>query len=383
MREINLSFVRFAFAASHGCRLSSCGMFLASAAAVVMLATAWHPVLGAELELFIMAGQSNMVGGAQVELIADGHPTFNDQILYSHNTETATELSVPLQPREKNGTRRFFGPEIGFGQHLTDAGHANVAIIKYARGGTSLGSSWAPDSTLRNDFYNFVDTALADFVSLGHTYTLQGFVWVQGSGDANILSRAEEYDENLNQFVGEVEARYGQATTIINRYHIDSDRPYVTELRTSQMEFGASSPDHYVIHTDDLTLNSDNIHFNTSMHLEVGHRLAQRYIESQLAPGDYNADGSVDAADYTVWRDSLGSLGELSADGNGDGMANQADYQIWRQAYRAQLSSGSNTPETFASALPEPTSLACFAAIYSISWVVTRLRPLREMNCLS
>src|SRR5262249_39970448 len=31
-------------------------------------------------------------------------------------------------------------------------------------------------------------------------------------------------------------------------------------------------------------------------------------------PGDYNGDGIVDAADYTVWTDSLGSTTNLAAD---------------------------------------------------------------------
>ncbi|MEQ8848822.1 hypothetical protein, partial [Botrimarina sp.] len=36
-------------------------------------------------------------------------------------------------------------------------------------------------------------------------------------------------------------------------------------------------------------------------------------------PGDYNADGVVDGADYTVWRDTLGSTSDLRADGQPDG----------------------------------------------------------------
>ena len=45
---------------------------------------------------------------------------------------------------------------------------------------------------------------------------------------------------------------------------------------------------------------------------------------NQLAPtlpGDYNVDGTVDAADFTVWRDSFGASGrrQLAADGDGDG----------------------------------------------------------------
>jgi hypothetical protein len=47
--------------------------------------------------------------------------------------------------------------------------------------------------------------------------------------------------------------------------------------------------------------------------------------------GDYNDDGVVDAADYTIWRDSEGSVGMgLAADGNDDGRVDAADYDVWR-----------------------------------------------------
>ncbi|TWT40061.1 dockerin type I domain-containing protein [Botrimarina hoheduenensis] len=53
--------------------------------------------------------------------------------------------------------------------------------------------------------------------------------------------------------------------------------------------------------------------------------------------GDFNFDGTVDAADYTVWRDSLGSQQDLSADGNQDGVINEADYDLWGAHYGATL----------------------------------------------
>ncbi len=47
-------------------------------------------------------------------------------------------------------------------------------------------------------------------------------------------------------------------------------------------------------------------------------------------PGDYNRNGLVTAADYSVWKSSFGSAGAYAADGNGDGVVNLADYTIWR-----------------------------------------------------
>lgn len=53
-------------------------------------------------------------------------------------------------------------------------------------------------------------------------------------------------------------------------------------------------------------------------------------------PGDYNADLVVNAADYTVWRDTLNATGLTpfsGADGNGDGSVTEADYDVWRGNY--------------------------------------------------
>lgn len=51
--------------------------------------------------------------------------------------------------------------------------------------------------------------------------------------------------------------------------------------------------------------------------------------------GDFNHDLSVDAADYSVWRDQLGQSVAVGtgADGNFDGVVDQADYQLWREQF--------------------------------------------------
>jgi hypothetical protein len=46
--------------------------------------------------------------------------------------------------------------------------------------------------------------------------------------------------------------------------------------------------------------------------------------------GDFNSDGIVDAADYTVWRDHLGEADETNLGHNGDGGdVSAADYELW------------------------------------------------------
>ncbi|MCA9240398.1 MAG: hypothetical protein KDA37_09370 [Planctomycetales bacterium] len=67
--------------------------------------------------------------------------------------------------------------------------------------------------------------------------------------------------------------------------------------------------------------------------------------------GDYNGDGTVDAADYTVWRDSLNDIGQdLPADGSGNMVVDQADYIVWRDNYGATAGLSAAAPA------PEPAS---------------------------
>lgn len=71
-------------------------------------------------------------------------------------------------------------------------------------------------------------------------------------------------------------------------------------------------------------------------------------FENPLAPpaplaGDFNGDGSVDASDYTVWRD------------NPEGVFSPEDYTTWANNYGATASASSS------STIPEPTASALLA----------------------
>ena len=82
-------------------------------------------------------------------------------------------------------------------------------------------------------------------------------------------------------------------------------------------------------------------------------------------PGDYNHNGIVDAADYTVWRDSFGQSGiNLPADGDGDGMVGPGDYDKWVANFgNVATIAGSGA------AVPEPSmSVLALLACGAIWW---------------
>jgi hypothetical protein len=79
-------------------------------------------------------------------------------------------------------------------------------------------------------------------------------------------------------------------------------------------------------------------------------------------PGDYNYDGTVDAADYTVWRDTLGSMTNLAADGDGDGMVDQGDFDFWKSRFTAATGAGAGS----GAAVPEPATMRLLIAAFTI-----------------
>ena len=59
--------------------------------------------------------------------------------------------------------------------------------------------------------------------------------------------------------------------------------------------------------------------------------------------GDFNHDGSVNGADYVVWRKGLGTI------------YTQADYNVWRNSFGQPSGSGAGSSAN--STVPEPSSL--------------------------
>ena len=105
-------------------------------------------------------------------------------------------------------------------------------------------------------------------------------------------------------------------------------------------------------------------------------------VSASALAGDYNGNGSIDAADYTVWRDTRGhrvTTPGAGADGDSSGIIDAGDYLLWKQRFGG--AAGAAAIEVSA-AIPEPATIAlCMIAMAALVGA-PRLgsRPPSELN---
>jgi peptidyl-prolyl cis-trans isomerase A (cyclophilin A) len=89
--------------------------------------------------------------------------------------------------------------------------------------------------------------------------------------------------------------------------------------------------------------------------------------------GDYDFNGTVNQADYTLWRNNFGSTTNAAPDGNGDGVVDARDYAVWRNTLGQTGGPGSGAGD-LGSGVPEPSTV--FLAVSScLLFMAQRRRP--------
>ncbi len=78
--------------------------------------------------------------------------------------------------------------------------------------------------------------------------------------------------------------------------------------------------------------------------------------EADFLLGDYNTDGTVDTADFIIWRFTMGDTVTpfSGADGDGSGVIDQGDYNLWRAHFGDTLSPGAGSAAVVVAEVAQP-----------------------------
>jgi len=236
---------------------------------LALVATPQASAASDPVKVYILAGQSNMVGYGKTEMGRDpAHPyvsgvsaveivgglgslrymvnqnpgTFghggtnplvdaggnwrvrNDVNVYAYDENFGSPIIETGGHTPGFGRGNWNGPEYGFGQVMGNAMDQDVLIIKIARGGTTLAGDWRSPSAVANRggtegaFWGImnsqVDSVLTNLDThfpeyAGRSYVIAGFGWHQGWNDGGNAAMVAEYEANMADFIRDVKARYG------------------------------------------------------------------------------------------------------------------------------------------------------------------------------
>jgi hypothetical protein len=103
------------------------------------------------------------------------------------------------------------------------------------------------------------------------------------------------------------------------------------------LRVGSTAKEHQLgeTHFGRLTMTGGSLGIIGSNLFAIG-----RERENVVFGGDYNKNGVLDAADYILWRKTLGSTSKLAADGDGNGTIEQPDYTYWKTRFGNRVKGG-------------------------------------------
>ncbi|MEQ9553737.1 MAG: sialate O-acetylesterase [Coleofasciculus sp. G3-WIS-01] len=247
-----------------------------------------HPT--PSIKLFILAGQSNMVGSrSTINDVPDSWLQPQDNVLWYDSDNTWGSLRVPTEPfpfsRVFNGVG--FGPEITLGQRIAQELNETVALVKYAKGGTNLAVDWKPGGELYSSMMDRVNQAIAEFPIASVNVEIAGFFWMQGESDAYNLIMANQYEQNLTNFITQVRQDlhepnlpfvYGKVFLTGTQQTPFGIFRYGDIIRQAQSQVSEQVPGTFAVETSDLSQHPDNIHFDSQGLMELGDRFAEEWL---------------------------------------------------------------------------------------------------------
>ncbi len=213
------------------------------------------------IDLFVLAGQSNMQGwkGDAAKYPADPNGIDKKVRFYwvTPKISNSGEKWTFLRPQGGLYTNGHFGPEVTFARLLVENG-CNPAVFKYSLGSTALALTWkAPGE---NGMYDEMVAELRASIKLlqeqGHKVTFRAFIWIQGESDADYEEIAEEYGDRLKILIEDFRTRVAQNERLPIILGVDEQHPCV---KAFPQVLGAQKK---------LAGESENIRFTSMIGLE-------------------------------------------------------------------------------------------------------------------
>ena len=202
----------------------------------------------AEIELFVLAGQSNMLGyGGNAKYYPSNQTKLDAQTGFywvAPGISSSKGKWTRMQPQSGIFPHGHFGIEVTFARGLILSG-IQPYIFKYSLGSTSLAKDWlAPGE---RGMYDEMVTELRKAIKLhqndGNKVTIKALIWIQGESDAEIIDMAEKYHSRLKLLISDFRANVAHNPKLPVVLGVDEQHPWVKNFPViveSQKQIAAS-----------------------------------------------------------------------------------------------------------------------------------------------
>ena len=220
----------------------------------------------AQERIYLMAGQSNMMGLAWSKNLATGYKTTPPNVKFFYKGS-----------RRQLGQDVHFGPEVSFAHRVaSEFPDDQHIIVKFAATGSHI-RQWFPGEP----FYEGMLRQLAIFVPQEKPH-IEAVFWMQGEGDTFNRERAASYAENLTYFIDSLrtELNAPDVPFIMGEINpVGRDFPEVPLVQEQQRVVNRTVANTYLIPERGIEKIYDNIHFNANGMVDMGQRYAQQYLK--------------------------------------------------------------------------------------------------------
>ena len=258
-----------------------------------------------DVQIVLLAGQSNMAGAGNYDELDDGTKARIKAVANRVTVDRGVKKSAPYalsyypnKRSEKYDFDKRFGPELLIGITLVEKNLTQeYLLIKKSQGGTALYGAWNPDWTaekakavekvkkqnmqLYNDHLTSIRQHLNRLKKEGKTFKIIGLAWMQGENDAGKEISATTYEVNLKRLIekyrtdlnvpnlpvviGQINSHYGK----FKKYGPTMVRKAIAAVANAD-EKVIMIPTTADAPYDDFPKHPDNVHYNTEGQRRLG-----------------------------------------------------------------------------------------------------------------
>ncbi len=233
--------------------------------------------------LYVIAGQSNAVGGAHVNDLGTNYSGYT--ATYASVTQVIKVASVASPAWEDTAAASLaprggirLGVELSMGRDLDAKYPGRVKILKMAVSSAGLNDHYLPSAAaLSGHSDNLYTETVAEIIAQETALTARfaGFIWIQGNDDAGTSAKASAYAANMRTLHSALAASLPGRNFrfVFDQLPSFVDAPYTSTVRSQQATI-ALDP-RFTMLTTDSYKGRDTDHYDAPSFIELGRAFAR------------------------------------------------------------------------------------------------------------